>query len=564
MKKIKPIKEEVAVTKVEKPNPLAEWWKNVDKDDFWKVIYWIFWSISMASFLFLAVYTFVENGNFVKGNTQMKVWTAFVVLFFVAFAICLLISLIQYNCGECKIIDFHVNTEGWIICLSVSGGLMAVAAIPTLYSATIASGFAWKIVTLILVAIMLLTWISHTDGPFWSFAANISIAFWVLLFAIFTPIQAKYGYDGIWSEGFVSCGSYIITEDGVELYLRKNGDEDYYVPSKTIKIPSEIKGLPVVKVGTCDKVKKANYVTSIIFPDTVKDISGFDFEHFYNLTSVDFGGVLSIPETDFAKTKISEVTIPASVEAVEERAFYGCKNLKTVTFEEGSALERIGDYAFAGCTSLTSLDIPASVSEIGGTGAETVFEGVGLTTLTVQEGNLFYRAIDNCLIQGKNLVLGLENCTLPTDSKVNRIEARAFWGKKIASIHIPANITAIDDEAFYGVYGLEALTVAEENPRYSAVGNCLIDKTTKTLVAGCKYSEIPTDGSVVEIGKYAFSYRLDMVSLIIPLDIVKVHATSFLGCEALTVYCKAQEKPETWEDFWTGNVKKIIWDYSFE
>ena len=44
----------------------------------------------------------------------------------------------------------------------------------------------------------------------------------------------------------------------------------------------------------------------------------------------------------------------------------------------------------------------------------------------------------------------------------------------------------------------------EENPRYKSVNNCLIDKTTKTLVLGSNESVIPEDGSVVYIGYKAF------------------------------------------------------------
>ena len=80
-------------------------------------------------------------------------------------------------------------------------------------------------------------------------------------------------------------------------------------------------------------------------------------------------------------------------------------------------------------------------------------------------------------------------------------------------------------------------------------------------MAGCKNSEIPDDGSVVEIGEYAFAKRMDMTGIIIPSCIEKVYATSFEGCDKLAVCCIATEKPEAWEDFWTGNVKKVVWGY---
>ena len=87
-------------------------------------------------------------------------------------------------------------------------------------------------------------------------------------------------------------------------------------------------------------------------------------QHFYNLTSVDFGRVLSIPETDFAKTKISEVRIPASVEAVEERAFYGCKSLEVLNIPANVVF--LGNNCFEGAESLREVYISGDrVLEIG-------------------------------------------------------------------------------------------------------------------------------------------------------------------------------------------------------
>ena len=39
--------------------------------------------------------------------------------------------------------------------------------------------------------------------------------------------------------------------------------------------------------------------------------------------------------------------------------FYGCTELTEVRWEEGCAIEKIGGYAFRGCTSLTQITIPS-------------------------------------------------------------------------------------------------------------------------------------------------------------------------------------------------------------
>ena len=57
--------------------------------------------------------------------------------------------------------------------------------------------------------------------------------------------------------------------------------------------------------------------------------------------------------------------IPASVTSIKSYAFRGVRNLATLDFAEGSLITSIGNNAFNGATSLTSISIPDSVTSIG-------------------------------------------------------------------------------------------------------------------------------------------------------------------------------------------------------
>ena len=75
--------------------------------------------------------------------------------------------------------------------------------------------------------------------------------------------------------------------------------------------------------------------------------------------------VTSVAPWAFQETALTSITIPASVTSIDEGAFSWTDALTTVTFETGSQLTSIGDYAFQGLGAITSITIPANVTSIG-------------------------------------------------------------------------------------------------------------------------------------------------------------------------------------------------------
>ena len=60
---------------------------------------------------------------------------------------------------------------------------------------------------------------------------------------------------------------------------------------------------------------------------------------------------------------LTSVNIPSSVTYIGERAFSGCRSLTSVNIP--SSVTEIGMWVFSGCRSLTSVNIPSSVTRIG-------------------------------------------------------------------------------------------------------------------------------------------------------------------------------------------------------
>lgn len=75
-------------------------------------------------------------------------------------------------------------------------------------------------------------------------------------------------------------------------------------------------------------------------------------------------GVTVLPKELFAFSPITEITIPATVEVMNDSVFEGCLSLTKVTFEEGSVLKTMDYYAFYNCISLTDLVLPDSLESI--------------------------------------------------------------------------------------------------------------------------------------------------------------------------------------------------------
>lgn len=217
-----------------------------------------------------------------------------------------------------------------------------------------------------------------------------------------------------------------------------------------------------------------------------------------------------------------EVVIPANITTIGQSAF-GSNVTNVIIPNSVTTIQYLATHY----SSIIHLHIPASVvsidSYVGSSGT--------IEKITVDKNNTRYMSSGNSLIdkQTKTLVLGCKNSIIPTDaSVVTAIGTNAFrLNRKIASLHIPANISEIPASAFIGVSSLANVSIDVTNPTYTLNKNCLIRKSDKTGIVGFKGFQIPDDGSITKISSYFSCDNESDLILSLPKSLTTMYSLSF-------------------------------------
>jgi hypothetical protein len=244
-------------------------------------------------------------------------------------------------------------------------------------------------------------------------------------------------------------------------------------------------------------------LTSVAIPASVTSIGDWAFAVCYDVTNATIAnGLTSIGDNVFYDcNSLTNVAIPASVTSIGSGAFADCTSLTAITVDTNNpaysstngmlfditqsmllqspgtmggsytipgSVTSLGNYAFAGCASLTNVTISASVTNIG----DDTFLECGLISGTIPASvtsigdDVFY----DCA--------SLTSVTIP--SSVTSIGDYAFTYTGLTNVTIPKSVTSLGTDAFFGCFNLTNVTIP---------------------------------GSVTSLGDYAFYYCINLASV---------------------------------------------------
>ena len=194
--------------------------------------------------------------------------------------------------------------------------------------------------------------------------------------------------------------------------------------------------------------------------------------------------------------------------------------------EMNTSYDKLGYFAFEGCSSLTSLTIPSIVTSIG---FSAFSGGSGLTSFTIPSS---VTSIGSSAFSGCS---GLTSLTIP--SSVTSIGFSAFSGcSGLTSLTIPSSVTRIGQSAFEGCSGLTSLTISSS-----------VTEICDYVFKGCSgLTSLTIPSSVTSIGYKVFSGCSGLTSLTIPSSVTSISSGAFLFCGLTNLYYIIDDEIETY------------------
>ena len=293
---------------------------------------------------------------------------------------------------------------------------------------------------------------------------------------------------------------------------------------KKVVIPSTIKSIGVNAFINCvnlETVEFAEGVTqltkldnytfqnckslkNINIPTSVKTFGTYVFDGCESLTNIELhDGVTALGDYMFRESGLTSFTVPTGVKVLPQYLFALCADLKEVKLYE--KVTTINGYVFRGCESLTSIDLPDSITTL----AQYAFAGAYFDEVTVP-GNV---QVNNYLFSDTSTTSYTYVKKIILSEGITQIGRYAFRNCiELTEVVLPNSLVKICDYAFDNCTLLKEVTIPE--------GVTMLGSNTTSFT--------------ISTNAYTFRNCTSLEKVVLPSKLTQIGGYAFQNCTALT------------------------------
>ena len=219
---------------------------------------------------------------------------------------------------------------------------------------------------------------------------------------------------------------------------------------------------------------------------------------------------------------IKQLVLGGELLDIPQSCFMGCSGIEEIIFEDGNKIATIGTDAFQGCSSLKSIELPATITSVP---MNLCLGCSQLNSVT------FLGEVTSIQQSAFNGCAALQNFTFPATLKtiaasafynsgltgvielpegVTSVGANAFAGANaITGIKLPSTLATIGNAAFGPIENLASIELADGNSAFTVNNGVLTNAAGTRLLVTAHEGEIGTtinNGTIETIDNYGMAY----------------------------------------------------------